>query len=223
MPETLPHAQKIDALLPQTQCQRCGYPACKPYAEAIANGEADINQCPPGGAAGIHRLAALLGRKYIPLSPKHGVEMPKQVVKIDENLCIGCTLCIQACPVDAIVGASKLMHTVITEQCTGCELCIPPCPVDCIDLLQVAQPDDPRRERTNYDMTAEEKAAADAARARYQFHLFRLEREQREHDERLAARAAAKRSVPDSAAEQKRALIAAAIARTKQAAQKSSR
>ena len=210
-------AEKIDALLPQTQCQRCSYPACRLYAQAIANGSANINQCPPGGAAGIHRLAALLGREYLPLSPEHGVEMPRQVVVIDENLCIGCTLCIQACPVDAIVGASKLMHTVIAEQCTGCELCIPPCPVDCIHVVQVAQPDTPGRERDGYDMSIEEKAAADAARARYQFHRFRLERGKREHAERLAAKAAARRTTPDSNAEQKRALIAAAIARTKQA------
>ena len=218
--KTLSLAEKIDTLLPQTQCQRCGYPACKPYAEAIANGEADINQCPPGGAAGIHRLAALLGRKYLPLSPKHGVEIQKQVVVIDENLCIGCTLCIQACPVDAIAGASKLMHTVIAEQCTGCELCIPPCPVDCIYVVQVAQPDSSRRERDSYAMNAEEKAAADAARARYQFHLFRLEREQRERAERLAAKAAA-RATMNNADDKKRALIAAAIARTKQSGQKS--
>jgi electron transport complex protein RnfB len=216
--KTLSLAEKIDALLPQTECRRCGYPACKPYAEAIANGAADINQCPPGGAAGIHRLAALLGREYLPLSPEHGVEMSKQIVRIDENLCIGCTLCIQACPVDAIVGASKLMHTVIAEQCTGCELCLPPCPVDCIHLVQVAQPDEPRGEGDGYDMSVEGKAAADAARARYEFHLFRLQREQHERAERLAARIVTARTTPDSAAAEKRALIAAAIARAKQAA-----
>lgn len=217
---TMSLAEKIDALLPQTQCQRCGYPACKPYAEAITHGDANINQCPPGGAAGIHRLAALLGREYLPLSPEHGVEMGKQVVTIDENVCIGCTLCIQACPVDAIVGASKLMHTVIAEHCTGCELCIQPCPVDCIHLVHLAPPKEARGGRDGFDMTAEEKAAADAARARYEFHLFRLEREQREREERLAAKAAATHVVADSDAAQKKALIAAAMARIKQSAGK---
>ncbi len=210
-------AEIIDALLPQTQCRRCGYPACKPYAEAIANGAANINQCPPGGAAGIHRLAALLGREYLPLSPERGVEMPKIVAVIDENLCIGCTLCIQACPVDAIVGASKLMHTVIAEHCTGCELCLPPCPVDCIQLVQDAQPDEALGKRNSYDMCVEEKAAADAARAHYEFRMFRLQREQHERAKQLAARASTARTAPDNA---KQALIAAAIARAGQAAQK---
>ena len=178
--------EKINALLPQTQCERCGYPGCKPYAEAIARNEADINQCPPGGAAGIHRIAALLGREFKPLSAVHGVEMPKQVVVIDESQCIGCTLCILACPVDAIVGASKLMHTVIADQCTGCELCIPPCPVDCIAIVRTAQPDALQPLSKNYDMSTEEKAAADAARERYEFRQFRLARDQRERAERLA-------------------------------------
>ena len=176
--------EQIDALLPQTQCQRCGYSGCKPYAEAIANDEADINQCPPGGAAGIHRIAALLGREFKPLSPEHGVEGPQQIAVINENLCIGCALCILACPVDAIVGASKLMHTVIADHCTGCELCIPPCPVDCIDLIAALQA--PAQSSGNFDMRIEEKAAADAARQRYEFHQFRLEREARERNERLA-------------------------------------
>src|SRR5512135_1850523 len=118
---------RIDALLPQTQCTRCGYPACRAYAEAIANGEAGINQCPPGGAAGIGALAALLGRAPIPLNPVNGIEKPREVALIDEEVCIGCTKCIQACPVDAIVGASKLMHTVLVDECSGCDLCIPPC------------------------------------------------------------------------------------------------
>ena len=127
-----PLVEKIDAILPQTQCGQCGYPGCKPYAEAIAKGEAEINQCPPGGEEGIRKLADLLGREFKPLSEEHGVEKPKSVAVIDENTCIGCTLCIQACPVDAIVGASKLMHVVIDPLCTGCELCVPACPVDCI-------------------------------------------------------------------------------------------
>jgi electron transport complex protein RnfB len=130
--------QRIDALLPQTQCTRCGYPACLDYARAIADGAADINQCPPGGAAGIEALAGLLGRAPKALNPANGVEKPAEVALIDEEVCIGCTKCIQACPVDAIVGASKLMHTVIGDECDGCELCIAPCPVDCITMVPAA-------------------------------------------------------------------------------------
>jgi len=134
-----PVADKIDALLPQTQCGQCGYPGCRPYAEAIAKGEADINQCVPGGEAGIIALSDLLGRDPKPLNPEHGVFKPKMLAVIDESSCIGCTLCIQACPVDAILGASKQMHTVIAAECTGCELCVPPCPVNCIAMVPVAQ------------------------------------------------------------------------------------
>jgi electron transport complex protein RnfB len=133
--EADPVVEQIDALLPQTQCAQCGYPGCRPYAEAIASGAADINQCPPGGAAGIAALADLLGREPKPLNPENGAEKPRAVAVIDEPACIGCTLCIQACPVDAIVGASKQMHTVIASECTGCDLCLPPCPVDCIDMV----------------------------------------------------------------------------------------
>jgi len=128
-------AERIDALLPQTQCTRCGYPACRAYADAVAAGDADLNQCPPGGAAGIELLAALLGRAPKPLNPANGVEKAPEVALIDEEVCIGCTKCIQACPVDAIVGAAKLMHTILADECNGCELCIPPCPVDCITML----------------------------------------------------------------------------------------
>ncbi|HJU27188.1 MAG TPA: RnfABCDGE type electron transport complex subunit B [Rhodanobacteraceae bacterium] len=128
-------AARIDTALPQTQCARCVYPACRPYAEAIARGEAPINRCPPGGDAGIRALAELTGQPVQPLDPECGSEMPPRVAIIDEDACIGCTKCIQACPADAIVGAAKLMHTVIPQLCTGCELCIPPCPVDCIDMV----------------------------------------------------------------------------------------
>lgn len=133
--KTDPVVDRIDALLPQTQCAQCNFPGCRPYAEAIASGEADINQCPPGGEAAIRALADLLGREPKPLNPENGEEKPKTVAVIDEDRCIGCTLCIQACPVDAIVGAAKLMHTVIESECTGCDLCLPPCPVDCIDIV----------------------------------------------------------------------------------------
>jgi electron transport complex protein RnfB len=135
--ESDPVVDRIDALLPQTQCGQCTYAGCRPYAEAIAAGEADINQCPPGGETTIKALADLLGRDPKPLNPEHGEHKEKTVVIIDENVCIGCTLCIQACPVDAIVGAAKQMHTVIASECTGCNLCIPPCPVECIHVVPV--------------------------------------------------------------------------------------
>ena len=126
-----PLVEKIEAILPQTQCGQCGYPGCKPYAEAIAEGEADINLCPPGGQEGVAKLADLLGREVKPLDAE---EKHKQVAIIDEQTCIGCTLCIQACPVDAIVGAAKQMHTIVGSLCTGCELCLKPCPVECISM-----------------------------------------------------------------------------------------
>ena len=135
-----PVVDRIDALLPQTQCGQCTYAGCRPYAEAIARGEADINQCPPGGETVILALADLLDVEAKPLNAEHGEEKAsKTVVYIDEDTCIGCTLCIQACPVDAILGAAKRMHTVIESECTGCDLCIPPCPVDCIHIKPVAQ------------------------------------------------------------------------------------
>jgi electron transport complex protein RnfB len=201
-------AERIDALLPQTQCTKCGYPACRPYAEAIAKGEADINQCPPGGEAGVRKLAALLGREAKLLDPRYGVEQPRRVALIDEARCIGCTLCIQACPVDAIVGAPKLMHTIVTELCSGCDLCVPPCPVDCIDMVSAIGDD-----------ALWDRPRADAARERFEWRRARLERERSERAERLARRALdARRSDPE--AEKKRAVIRAAIerARAKRAA-----
>ena len=134
-----PLIDQIDAILPQTQCGQCGYPGCRPYATAIANGEADINRCPPGGETTIIGLADLLGKEPIPLDAEVGEEKPKMVAIIDENICIGCTLCIQACPVDAILGAAKQMHTIIESECTGCELCVEPCPVDCIDMVTIKE------------------------------------------------------------------------------------
>jgi electron transport complex protein RnfB len=130
--------EEIDALLPQTQCAQCGYPGCRPYAKAIAAGEADINLCAPGGDAAIRALADLLGREVKPLAHDIDPEENTIVAVVDEPRCIGCTLCIQACPVDAIIGAPRQMHTVIATECTGCKLCLPPCPVDCIDLTPVA-------------------------------------------------------------------------------------
>jgi len=131
-----PIVDQIDALLPQTQCGQCGYPGCRPYAEAIANGDA-INKCPPGGQGTIEALADLLDVEAIPLDAEHGEEQVKKVAFIREDECIGCTKCIQACPVDAILGAAKQMHTVIVDECTGCDLCVEPCPVDCIDMIPV--------------------------------------------------------------------------------------
>jgi electron transport complex protein RnfB len=132
-----PLVEQINSILPQTQCGQCTYAGCKPYAEAIAKGEAKINQCPPGGQEGVDALAELLNVDTLPLNEEHGETKPKHVVEIDEELCIGCTLCIQACPVDAILGASKVMTTVIASECTGCDLCIPVCPVDCIYLIDL--------------------------------------------------------------------------------------
>jgi electron transport complex protein RnfB len=128
--------ERIDALLPQTQCAQCQYPGCRPYAEAIARGEADINRCPPGGEATVRALAALLDREPRPVDPRYGTSKLPRVALIDEDRCIGCALCLPACPVDAIVGAPRLMHTVIAAQCTGCELCLAPCPVDCIEMVE---------------------------------------------------------------------------------------
>ena len=135
--ESDPVVDQVDAILPQTQCGQCGYPGCRPYAEAIASGEADINQCPPGGEQVIVALADLLGREPKPLDPEHGEEKLPTVAFIDETDCIGCTLCIKACPVDAILGAAKQMHTIIAEECTGCELCVEPCPVDVITMIPI--------------------------------------------------------------------------------------
>ena len=146
-------AEQINSLLPQTQCTKCGYQGCLPYAQAMASGEAPINRCPPGGDAGIDALASLLNRPKLPLDESCGTHQPLQVAVIDEQHCIGCTLCIQACPVDAIVGASKHMHTVLADWCTGCDLCIPPCPVDCIQMVAVQ----PAREWSREDATIARK------------------------------------------------------------------
>ena len=142
-PDEATVADRINAVLPQTQCAQCGYPGCRPYAEAIAANQADINQCPPGGEEGVRALADLLGVEPKPLDAACGEHKPPLIALIDEDRCIGCTLCIQACPVDAILGAARQMHTVIESECTGCELCLPPCPVDCIDLVERPRPQVP--------------------------------------------------------------------------------
>ena len=179
----------IDALLPQTQCTKCGYQGCRPYAEAVARGNADINQCPPGGAAGIRKLARLLGRTEKPLNLSNGPEAPRVAALIDEARCIGCMLCIEACPVDAIVGAAKRMHTVLTGSCTGCELCLPPCPVDCIDLVEL----DALAQRGNRHAalltTLSIEDMAPVARERFGFHRFRVMRALEERNQQSGRKA----------------------------------
>lgn len=182
-------ADAIDAVLPQTQCRQCGFDGCRPYALAIVDGRANIDRCPPGGDDGVVRLAALLGREAVPLDPTRGSPKPLALARIDESICIGCTLCIQACPVDAIVGGAKRLHTVVAALCTGCELCLPPCPVDCIALVPAG--------------FAWDDAHARDARIRH-----------RARDERLAANRQTN-TVPavDDPAARRRAIVAAAIAR----------
>ena len=181
--------EAIDALLPQTQCTKCGYTGCRPYAVAVAQDEADINQCPPGGAAGIRNLARLLGREEKPLNPANGMDKPRAAALIDESRCIGCMLCIQACPVDAIVGAAKRMHTVLTQSCTGCELCLPPCPVDCIDMVELSALAQRGNHRAAVLATQPVEDMAPIARERFGFHQFRVARELEERSQRLARKA----------------------------------
>ncbi len=203
--------EAIDAVLPQTQCTRCGYPDCHAYASAIAEG-APINQCPPGGAEGIVRLARVTGRPSSPLNPANGHEGPRQLAVIDEAWCIGCTLCLKACPVDCIVGGPKAMHTVIETLCTGCELCIPVCPVDCISLIGVTG------ERSGWDAWSQPQA--DEARSRYSAHRVRDARDAGEREQRLAAKAQAPRlAAPQTSDTQaqldKRSIIDAALAKAR--------
>jgi electron transport complex protein RnfB len=204
----------LDAL-PQTQCTRCGYPDCAGYAQAVADGCAAINQCPPGGAEGVARLAALTGQPALPLSAEHGIEAPRSVVWIDEDWCIGCTLCIKACPVDAIVGTNKCMHTVIEPLCTGCELCLPVCPVDCIAVENASG--------SATGWAAWSAMQAKQARTRYALHQTRLARESLEHTRRLQAKAEMKladlghhsQHTDPSVLERKRAIVQAALERAR--------
>ncbi len=223
MPTLSPTAPETQALflalheaLPQTQCTRCGYPDCASYARAMSEGQAAINQCPPGGQAGIERLAAITGQAALPLNAEHGTEGPRHVAIIDESWCIGCTLCIKACPTDAILGANKLMHTVIEPWCTGCELCIPVCPVDCIALENVTGT------RTGWAAWSDEQART--AQARYEMRQQRLVQEEAEHQRRLQAKAEhkladlaqyTKGTEEASEVDRKRAIIEAALAKAK--------
>ncbi|MFZ6871024.1 electron transport complex subunit RsxB [Undibacterium sp. Di27W] len=210
-------ADQLENALPQTQCTKCGYPACRPYAEAIANGTANYNQCPPGGQEGVVRLANILRKPVILLDTSHGLERERPVAIIEEAYCIGCTLCIQACPVDAIIGAPKQMHSIISELCTGCDLCVAPCPVDCISMLPVTTG------QTGWD--AWSQAQADHSRQLYTLRNQRLIREKQENDERLTAKAAAKLVALEAepalseeeiaSKERKKAIIAAAIERAR--------
>jgi len=212
--------ERIDAALPQTQCTRCGYPDCRAYAQAVASGEAAINQCPPGGDEGIRRLSVITGQAVLPLSAEHGVDGPLTVAIIDEDWCIGCTLCMDACPTDAIVGTNKRMHTVIEPWCTGCELCITVCPVDCIALAPISG------DKTAWDAWTPEQALT--AKNRYQARHIRLLRESAEHDDRLQTKAQAKlqdlpahtKTDSDTETDRKRGIIEAALAkaRSRQAA-----
>ncbi|WP_295951457.1 RnfABCDGE type electron transport complex subunit B [Rhodoferax sp.] len=203
-------AAQINAALPQTQCTRCGYPDCAAYAQAIAEDSAPINQCPPGGAEGIARLAAITGQPALALNPDFGIEAVRTMAVIDEAWCIGCTLCIAACPTDAIFGSNKRMHSVISAHCTSCELCLPACPVDCIQMLNASG------SRTGW--SAWSTADAEHARLRYANHSNRLSQDVRQspkkHEEKIEAEpvAAAQASPP---IDPKKATIAAALARAR--------
>jgi Na+-translocating ferredoxin:NAD+ oxidoreductase subunit B len=214
----MPNADQLNRLLPQTQCTSCGYPDCAHYAQAMAQGQADINLCPPGGAEGIERLAQATGRPVIPLHPAHGIEGPRYWAVIDENWCIGCTLCIKACPVDCIVGAPKQMHTVIEPDCTGCELCIPACPVDCISLVPVHDVAEPP---TGWAAWGQDMA--DDARQRYETTQARRARHDQAHQDQLRLKAEYKlahlaeltKTTDEAELARKRAVVEAALARAR--------
>ncbi len=200
----------IDEWLPQTQCTQCSYPRCYDYAQAIADNDADINQCPPGGDTTIRGLASLLGKLGKPLNPKFGVHKPKQVAVIDESICIGCVMCIKACPTDAILGTAKAMHTVIERDCTGCELCIEPCPVDCIDMVDQTQEPQLSWRWNDYSPEA-------TSRAREQTNA-KIARESNRQNAKSSLKKL-KELRKDKGREQIKTDIAAAIARVKQRGQ----
>lgn len=223
-PNPLSLFQRIHAALPQTQCTRCGYPDCAAYAQAVASSEAAINQCPPGGAQGVERLSRITGRPAQPLNPAHGPEGPRSVAVIDEAWCIGCTLCLKACPTDAIFGSNKLMHTVIEAYCTGCELCVPVCPVDCISLENVSGA------LTGWNAWSQPQA--DTARSRYEArnlrHLNQQDKPLDAPDDDASGPMPETPETPDmpalqpaalsadsAVAERKRAMIEAALARSR--------
>ena len=208
-------AANILAVLPQTQCTRCSYCDCAAYAQAIAQGAAAINQCPPGGAQGIKQLARITGQPVLPLNAAHGTEGPRSIAFINENGCIGCTLCIKACPTDAIMGSNKLLHTVIEAYCTGCELCLPVCPVDCIELANISGA------ATGWD--AWSQSAADLARSRYEFNRYRHlldegEKDRNSEEEAISLRTELADSFGDTKpliADKKSQLIEAALERAR--------
>jgi len=189
-----PLVDQIDAILPQTQCAQCDYPGCRPYAEAIVNGDAKANQCPPGGQEGADALAELLGVKALLLDSAHGETKPKRIALVDEKACIGCTLCIKACPVDAFVGSSKVMTQVISKECTGCDLCLPVCPVDCIDMIEIKPSN--KTPFINYHQYYEtlnkiqikEQAQRENSRRRFEFREMRIERNKNERADLLEAK-----------------------------------
>ena len=213
---------QIDAVLPQTQCTQCDFDGCRPYAEAIVSGEAEINQCPPGGQNGVNALAEILGREALPLNEAHGKTKPRRVALVDEKVCIGCTLCIQACPVDAFVGSSKVMTQVIAKECTGCDLCLPVCPVDCIDMVEpelIDKSDNTQQKEAINDKQERERAIRDNWRNRFEFHQSRIERNKRERDELLKSKMIAlkEKMAKDKAQKEK---INAAMQRIKNAKEK---
>ena len=189
-----PLVDQIDAILPQTQCNQCDFPGCRPYAEALANGDAKVNQCPPGGQEGADALAELLGVEALLLNEEHGETKPKRIALVDEQVCIGCTLCIKACPVDAFIGSSKVMTQVVAEECTGCDLCLPVCPVDCIDMIDIK----PNFEipfvnyyqfyNELYKKQNQESDQREKARRRFEYREVRLERNKQERSDLLEAR-----------------------------------
>jgi len=199
--------ERIDALLPQTQCQRCGFVDCRSYAEAIATDETDIDRCPPGGQETLQALAGLTRHAATTVDPALGSFTPNQVAFIIEPECIGCTKCIQACPVDAIVGAAKQMHTIIEALCTGCELCIPPCPVDCIRM----QPARGITEGISVPADAHERA--DFFRERYRSRHTRLEHDKAVHEEQLHHQVLSDSKM--DIIDQRKTEIAAAVARVR--------